>query len=42
MSFYKSSRGKAYKPLTLSFLLNWETDWGDFDALWGPIWGMKV
>jgi hypothetical protein len=33
----KSSRGKAYKPLTFSFLLNREMDGGDFDALWGPI-----
>jgi hypothetical protein len=31
-----SSRGKAYKPLTLSFLLNQEPDGGDFDALWAP------
>jgi hypothetical protein len=34
---FKSSRGKAYKPLTFSFLLNQETDGGDFDALWGPV-----
>jgi hypothetical protein len=34
---FKSSRGKAYKPLTFSFLLNREMDGGDFDALWGPI-----
>jgi len=37
MSFLKSSRGKAYKPLTFSFLLNREMDGGDFGALWGPI-----
>lgn len=41
-SFSKSSGGKAYKPLTFSFLLNQETDGGDFDALWNPIGGMKI
>ena len=28
-----SSRGKACKPLTISFLLNQEPDGGEFDAL---------
>jgi len=28
-----SLRGKAYKPLAFSFLLNQETDGGDIDAL---------